>query len=65
VADPSGRFQAQAVLAQVPDRSAVREALEAGTAPAPGSARPLIIDVALRPALGIALPRAPAPYGAW
>ncbi len=56
VADPSSRFQAQAVLAQVPDRSAVREALEAGTAPAPGSARPLIIDVALRPALGIALP---------
>lgn len=56
VADPSGRFQAQAVLAPVPDRSAVHEALEAGTAPAPGSARPLILDVALRPALGIALP---------
>ena len=56
VADPAGRFQAQAVTAQVPDRGAVKQDLEAGIPPAPGSARPLILDVALRPALGIALP---------
>ncbi len=56
VADPAGRFQAQAVLAQVPDRGAVQEALEAGAVPAPGSAKPLILDIALRPAIGMALP---------
>jgi hypothetical protein len=61
--DPAGRFQAQAVTRQVPDRGRA-EALEAGTPPA-GQPRPLILDVALRPALGMALPPAPAPCGAW
>ena len=56
VADPSGRFQAQAVTAQVPDRGSVKQALEAGTPPAPGSPKPQILEVALRPALGLALP---------
>lgn len=56
IADPAGRFQAQAVTAQVPDRSTVKQDLEAGATPAPGSPKPLILDVALRPALGIALP---------
>lgn len=56
IVDPAGRFQAQAVTAQVPDRGSVKQALEAGTPPAPGSPKPQILEVALRPALGLALP---------
>lgn len=56
IVDPAGLFQAQAVTAQVPDRGSVKQALEAGTPPAPGSPKPQILEVALRPALGLALP---------
>lgn len=54
--DPSGRYQAQAVVAQVPDRTAFKDALAAGMLPPPGSAGPRIVDVALRPSIAMALP---------
>jgi len=61
VDDPAGRFQAQALSVDVPDRSAVREALEAGTPPA-GPA-PRFLEVALRPTPTMALP--PATTALW
>lgn len=52
--DPSGRFQAQAITAIVPDRSAIRADLEAGDPPAL-LPRPVYPRVALRPALAMGL----------
>ena len=53
--DPSGRYQPQAVSAIVPDRSALRIALEAG-GPLPPVPAPAYPEVALRPAPAMALP---------
>jgi hypothetical protein len=55
VSDPSGRYLPQAINAQVPDRTAVREALQRGRTP-PTGAPALFLDLGLRPALGLALP---------
>lgn len=52
--DPSGRFQAQAITAIVPDRSAIRASLEAGDPPAL-LPRPVYPRVALRPSLAMGL----------
>ncbi|HMW18928.1 MAG TPA: hypothetical protein PKN13_13660 [Accumulibacter sp.] len=54
--DPARRYLAQAVLANVPDRRGVRQALEAGGVPPPGSPGPLLLDLALRPSPEMALP---------
>lgn len=56
VSDPTRRFLPQALAAQVPDRDAVREALELGRVPPPGSAAALFLDLALRPGVELALP---------
>lgn len=60
--DPSGRFQPQAVTAAVPDRRGLRADLEAGD-PNPTGPPPTYVDVALRPATGLAL--APATTALW
>lgn len=54
--DPARRYLPQAVLATVPDRRGVRQALEAGGTPPPGSPGPLLLDLALRPSPEMALP---------
>lgn len=54
IEDPAGRWQAQAISALVPDRSALRRALEEGSAPAAVPA-PAYPAVALRPAPAMAL----------
>jgi hypothetical protein len=51
ITDPAQRVLPWAITAAVPDRSAIRDALQAGVAP-PSSPPPLLVDVALRPAPG-------------
>ncbi len=59
VTDPARRFQAAAFeVPVVPDRSALRQALESGEAAPPMAPRPLLRDIALHPA-----PNAPVPPG--
>lgn len=54
IEDPAGRWQAQAISALVPDRSALRLALEEGSA-VPAVPAPAYPEAALRPAPAIAL----------
>lgn len=54
IEDPAGRWQAQAIEAIVPDRSALRTALEAG-APPPAVPAPAYPEAALRPAPAMVL----------
>lgn len=55
ITDPARRVLPWAITATVPDRSAIRAALQAGVAP-PSLPAPLLLDVALRPAPGAPLP---------
>ena len=55
IEDPAGRYQSQAVSATVPDRSALKEVLEAGEAPVPVAA-PAYPTANLRPSLAMGLP---------
>jgi hypothetical protein len=55
ISDPARRVLPWAITANVPDRAAIRAALEAGSTP-PASPPPLLVDVALRPAPGAPLP---------
>lgn len=60
--DPSGRYLPQAISAVVPDRRALRDALEAAAAP-PAGPPPAYPQVALRPAPGFGL--SPATCALW
>jgi hypothetical protein len=55
IRDPARRVLPWAITANVPDRSTIRAALQAGIAP-PASPPPLLMDIALRPAPGAPLP---------
>lgn len=55
ISDPARRVLPWAITANVPDRSAIRAALQAGVTPA-SSPPPLLVDVALRAAPGAPLP---------
>ena len=55
ISDPARRFMPWATVVQVPDRAAIRAALERG-APSPSTPRPTLIDLALRRAPSTALP---------
>jgi len=54
ISDPTRRVLPWAITANVPDRSTIRAALQAGVTP-PSSPAPLLLDVALRPAPGAPL----------
>ena len=54
ITDPARRVLPWAITANVPDRSTIRAALQAGVTP-PSSPPPLLLDVALRPAPGVPL----------
>jgi hypothetical protein len=54
ITDPARRVLPWAITASVPDRSKIIAALQAGVIP-PSSPPPLLVDVALRPALGAPL----------
>jgi len=60
--DPAGRYQPQAISALVPDRSALKAALEAAEAP-PAVPPPAYPTVDLRPGLAMGLP--PATTAVW
>jgi hypothetical protein len=63
VTDPALRLLPAVVTAQVPDRSVVRDALGRCEAPPVGAVGPLLLDLAVRPTLGMPLP--PATTALW
>ncbi len=62
IVDPARRMMPCAITANVPDRSTIRAALQAGVTP-PSSPPPLLLDVAMRPAPGA--PLAPGLTAIW
>jgi hypothetical protein len=63
VSDPGRRFVPSVVSAVIPDRDAVRAALQACRRPPPGAAGPLYLDIPMHPGPGLAL--APATTALW
>jgi hypothetical protein len=53
--DPGQRYLPRAIQVEVPDRGSIREILEKGGLPAPGAARPLYADAAMRPSVNYPL----------